>query len=202
MKTLITQEQKRAFLAFVDSKISTTKNDFIKAMHERLHKNIPLTPNMISALQRCVDGEKNLKSQNQSSQDLPKEKKKFKIKKWLMNQLGLDSRYVKVEIERESARAYKVNGHADYYKTSSCMRCGRTLTQPASITVGFGADCASKMGVDYPEELNGMNEEAAEVYRTIMQGKLRDQKIDGWLPKSQIEYELEIDDEEENEEVS
>lgn len=36
----------------------------------------------------------------------------------------------------------------------ACGRCGRALTTPASVVIGFGPDCADILGIPYPSELN------------------------------------------------
>jgi hypothetical protein len=186
----ITNDQKELFLDFLNRKVGNTKSGFIVAMHEKLTNNQPLTPNMIAALNRCIESEAVLESKKVVE-------KTFKIKKFLMRTLNIDSRYIKVNVEKETGRAYKVTGMADFYKTSNCVRCGRQLTQPASFTIGFGPECASILGIEYPKALNSMDEEAAGVYRAMIIGKLHSQKVDAWIPKSQIEKEIFKDQENE-----
>jgi len=40
-------------------------------------------------------------------------------------------------------------GNALIVHEGRCARCGRKLTTPASITTGFGLECAEKLGIPY-----------------------------------------------------
>ena len=160
-----------------------TKSAFLVAMLERLQAGKDLTANMVKALNDAMNryhGKTTQKTKVEPTTTL-------KVRKWWMQANGIDSRVITVKIESETDKAVKVVGHADIAHGSWCMRCGRTLTQPASFTIGFGADCASKIGIPYPAELNSMSKSEIESYRLQLLGKLQEQKISTWLPKSQIE---------------
>jgi hypothetical protein len=177
----------QVFADFLNEKVATTKSDFIKAMHQRLAEGKELTPNMISSLQNAILRDQQYKREKEEQVNAPKPTKTFKMRKWWVNEVGLHSRVVTVEIHKETERAYKVTGHADMVNGTWCMKCGRKLTEPASITIGFGADCAKKIGVPYPKELNDMTEKEKMEYREKLLGILQEQTIDMWLPKSQID---------------
>jgi hypothetical protein len=157
-----------------------TTSKFLIAMHERVQAGIGLTDNMVKALDDAM-------SRVSKVQAVQNPTVTMKVRKWWMNANNIDSRVITVSIERETEKAFKVVGHADISNGSWCMRCGRALTQPASFSIGFGADCASKIGIPYPSELNKMSTLEIERYRQELLGKLREQKIATWLPKSQIE---------------
>jgi hypothetical protein len=178
----LTQQQRSEFFSFVEGQVRTTKSDFIKAMYERLSEDKDLTPNMINALNNAIQ-----RANPNTQPATKKQTKTFKMRKWWVNVAGIDSRVVTVEIQAETQRAYKVVGHADIVNGSWCMRCGRKLTQPASFTIGFGADCASKIGIPYPAELNTMTQDELDKYKQDLLGVLRNQKFETWIPKSQIE---------------
>jgi hypothetical protein len=163
-----------------------TKSNFLLAMHERLKKGYALTENMEKALDDAISKSKPANT----SVAKPKDTKTLKMRKWWVNATGIDSRVITVDIYAETERAFKVIGHADIVNGSWCMRCGRKLTQPASFTIGFGADCAEKIGLPYPKELNTMSEFERQEYKEKLLGILRNQTFEVWLPKSQIEQEL------------
>jgi hypothetical protein len=184
---LMMNAQYQQFAEFLNEKVATTKSDFIKAMHQRLAEGKELTPNMVSSLQNAILRDQQYKKDRAERENAPKPTKTFKMRKWWVNEIGLHSRVVTVEIHAETERAYKVTGHADIVNGSWCMRCGRKLTQPASFTIGFGAECADKVGIPYPKELNTMSEKELKEYREKLLGILQEQTIDMWLPKSQID---------------
>lgn len=86
-------------------------------------------------------------------------------------------------IVRETDRALLIKGHALVDSPICCVRCGAALTHPASRLVGIGPECAGKLGIPYPNRnLDDWTEEMLEAVRA----KVREIKVDCWLPKSAI----------------
>jgi hypothetical protein len=174
------------YFVFLEKKITEgTKSDFFKSMFERLQKGYTLTPNMLNALDGAIEREKR-------NNNPIKERKHLVMTKWYAEKQGFASMVLNVEIEVETMKGYKVRGFSDIMKGTKCMKCGKKLKQPASYTLGYGPECAKKIGLAYPSALNSMSEEDSKEYQEKLFGKVRDQKFDGWIPKSQIEDVLDI----------
>ena len=168
------------YLAFLEKKVfEGTKSDFFKSMLERLQKGYQLTENMLKALDGAIERE-------ERNTNPIKERKQLQMTKWWMRKQGFHSMVLNVEIEVETMKGYKVKGYCDVMKGCWCMRCGKELKQPASFTLGYGPDCAKKMGIPYPKSLNSMTADEIEKYREDLLGKLKDQVFEGWIPKSQV----------------
>jgi hypothetical protein len=169
-----------AIKKFLNKKLQEgTTSKFLLAMHERINNKQNLTENMLKALNDAM-------SREQANTSTEKDKKTFKMSKWWMRVNGFHSLVITAEVEIETAKAYKIKGHADIQEGCWCMRCARPLTQPASFTIGYGAECASKIGVPYPAELNKMSRDDIDAYREKVLGLLKEQTFEGWIPKSQI----------------
>ena len=51
------------------------------------------------------------------------------------------------KIKRETAKAYYMELHGQALPVVTCMRCGKTLTNPVSRYYGLGVECLSKVGI-------------------------------------------------------
>ena len=168
------------YLTFLQGKIAEgTKSGFLQSMYERLQKGWALTPNMVKALDDAI-------ARDERNANPVKPRKILKLSKWWMKKQGFYSMVLNASIEVETVKAYKVVGHADIMHGTWCVRCGRELTQPASFTIGYGSDCAKKVGIPYPKALNAMSDADVEKYREELLGKLKEQVFEGWIPKSQV----------------
>ena len=67
------------------------------------------------------------------------------------------------------------------------MRCGRELTEPASMVIGYGAICCAKLGVDYPSDILTSSKKERLAIRKKLMTVLHNQTFEAWVPKSQIE---------------
>lgn len=79
----------------------------------------------------------------------------------------------------------KLSGKAE--ETTTCMRCGKILTNPVSRLYGIGPDCGEKVGLIRIES----EEEAKEKLKEIM-GQIDDISWTGWVIKSAIKEWKEI----------
>ena len=79
------------------------------------------------------------------------------------------------KIKRETAKAYYMELHGQALPVVTCMRCGRSLTNPVSRHYGLGIECIQKVGIPF---------EADDVEN--IKEALVDVKWTGWLPKSAI----------------
>jgi hypothetical protein len=165
-------------------------------MTKKIRDGVILTDNMVNALRKCMTKQAEWDAQKQAQANQPKKtvRKSFKMKAWWCKANNLSSRVITCDIEVETAKAFKVEAHADIIINGSwCMRCGQKLTQPASFTIGFGETCASEVGVPYPSDLNNMTKKELKKYREQLLGVLRKQVYSGWLPKSAIVEEVTTD---------
>ena len=87
---------------------------------------------------------------------------------------------------RETEKAVYVYGHGtmESSKTGSCCVCGRELTHPVSVTLGIGPECGGHWW-DW-KTIGGYTEENIERLKKEMLIKMKDMKVDQWLPKAVI----------------
>lgn len=184
------KEQAAEFTTYLQAKISKGgKVSFFESMFKKITDGVLLTENMINAVRKCMNEDSNKAA---PAPDAPIDYTKLpsmtlKMKQWWMKANKLESRVITGYIVKETAKAYLIHGHADMIEGCWCMRCGRPLTLPASYTIGFGADCASKVGVPYPGDLNTMSAKKKAAYKKTILKTLHNQKIEAWVPKSQVE---------------
>lgn len=80
------------------------------------------------------------------------------------------------KIKRETAKAYYMELHGQALSVVTCMRCGKTLTNPVSRHYGLGIECLSKVGIVTDEnDISGIKEALVNVHWS------------GYVPKSAIE---------------
>lgn len=108
---------------------------------------------------------------------------KVTISKWLAKKRGMPLE-VTGEVEAETQKAILLTGRWKAKKRTHCNRCGRELTHPASIEVGFGPVCCQRLGIAWPE-----GEISDETIKTIKE-KIESVTFEEWLPKSHIEMEV------------
>lgn len=85
------------------------------------------------------------------------------------------------EVIKETRGMYYMDLHAETEQTSTCIRCGRPLTNKISMLYGIGPECGSHCYInpfDTEEELNEHLEE--------VKSKIREVKWSGWVIKSAI----------------
>ena len=80
------------------------------------------------------------------------------------------------KIVRETAKAVYMELHGQALPVVTCMRCGRTLTNPVSRHYGLGIECIQKVGIPFDaNDVENIKEAMVDV------------KWTGWCPKSAIE---------------
>lgn len=87
-------------------------------------------------------------------------------------------------IEKETEKGIYVHLKAKPMVTKTCLRCGRTLTHPASIHYGIGPECGKHFHM-HPWNGTGL----LEAYIAELQKNLEDVTYEGWLPKSGVTFE-------------
>lgn len=179
--------QRTEFLEWLNAKVETTSFAFFTDMLEKIFNNQTLTPNMVAALRKCMvqDAERANPTKPVNEKDLPEVT--FKMKKFWMTKNDLGSRVITGKILRETAKAYLLKGHADMVEGSWCMRCGKELTEPASMLIGYGPTCCEKLGVPYPSNILTASKKERLAIRKKLMTVLHAQEFEAWVPKSQIE---------------
>lgn len=84
-------------------------------------------------------------------------------------------------VEKETRGMWYMSLHAEAEQTSTCIRCGRPLTNKISRLYGIGPECGSHCYInpfDTEEELNEHLEEVKQQIRSI--------EWSGWVIKSSI----------------
>src|SRR5690606_21066704 len=75
-----------------------------------------------------------------------------------------------------TSRALLFRGRAAVRESRYCLRCGQEITNPASIAVGYGPECAQRLLVDHPGQLDLTD---AEAIRAALQ---RTEEFQFWVP--------------------
>ena len=88
---------------------------------------------------------------------------------------GLFGRVIEGEIVAASNAAFRIRGAASTAESRSCHRCGRDITHPYSLLVGYGPTCSAILGVDWG------NATDADVER-IRAEITRQTQIEMWFP--------------------
>jgi len=110
-------------------------------------------------------------------------KARIVVEQWMANKKGIPHA-IDALIVRETDRALLIKGHALADSPICCVRCGAALIHPASRLVGIGPECANKLGIPYPSQnLDIWTEKMLEAIRA----KVREIKVNCWLPKFAIE---------------
>ena len=109
-------------------------------------------------------------------------KVRVKIPLWLAQAKGLRFTEVEGEVVALTAKALRVRGHAAVTPSSTCRRCGREITNPVSVLIGFGPYCSEEMGIprDWAE---------AEVDR-IREMLKQVTQVEEWFPRSRATVEV------------
>jgi hypothetical protein len=182
-------DQKKEFGKFLEAAAGKDKPfQFLVDMKKRLDEGT-LTENMVAAVRKCMDREKQWAKQKEEKASQPPRTITLKIKPFMMKELGIHSRVITGVVKAESAKAWLIEGHADMLESMSfCCRCGRQLTEPASQVTGMGEICADKAGVPYDAAgVLAMNKKQRAAIRKQFVKTLHNQKFERWIPKSQAE---------------
>ena len=108
-----------------------------------------------------------------------------KIPQWIAKDRDLLSRVMEGTLERVTEKAVYFKGSATIRKSRHCHRCGREITHPASLTVGYGPECSAKLGILWPDGLL-TDAEIEKIRETIRRQTL----VEIWLPRSRTEIEI------------
>ena len=178
--------QQEEFLPYLEEKLQKKENEFFRSMYTKLTSGILLTENMVKALRKCMERDRNGYEQKQPEDVLVLT---LKVKQWWAKKHNLDSLIITGVVKAETQKAYLMEGHADMIeKLNYCVRCGRELTEPASMVTGMGKVCADKAGIPYdPEGVLGASKAERKKIRERFIRKLREQRFEAWVPKSQID---------------
>src|SRR5690606_2498183 len=79
---------------------------------------------------------------------------RIRIPQWFMERYELLSRELAGTIIARTSRAILFRGKAVVRESRFCLRCDREITNPASILVGYGPECARKLLMMHPGRLD------------------------------------------------
>lgn len=113
------------------------------------------------------------------------------VPRWLAVKNDLLSRTMEGTLESVTEKAVLFKGSAIIKESRFCHRCGREITHPASLCVGYGPECSAKLGILWPDGLL-TEEEIARIRETIR----RQTEVEIWLPRSRTEIEVQRNEEE------
>lgn len=187
---VMVESQRRKYNVYLDKKLRATewREGFFKAMYTTLENGTALSDGMVAALDKCMARD----AEYEAKKDQPVDESKLpkitlKMRQWWIKENKLDSRVITGVILRETAKAYLIKGHADMVEATYCMRCGRELTEPASMVVGYGSECCEKLGIPYPADIKAASKRERQAIRKKLLKVLHNQTFECWVPKSQIE---------------
>ena len=80
-------------------------------------------------------------------------------------------------VEKQTQKAVYLKLHGQALPVITCMRCGRTLTNPISRHYGLGIECINKVGLGFLAEVTDVDK---------IKEALVDVKWEGFVPKSAI----------------
>lgn len=101
--------------------------------------------------------------------------------KWNKN-VPMPFRIMICEVTKETRGMVYVSAHAEPLETSSCIKCGRTLTNPISKLYGLGPECGSHAYLNPFNTEEELKEHMDEVY-----ANLAEITWEGWIIKSAIQ---------------
>lgn len=84
---------------------------------------------------------------------------------------------------RETAKAVYVQGHGEVSAHGACACCGRTLTHPGSKVVGIGPECLGNWTRREVIKESMTDDEIERIRNTV-----REQKVEGYVPKAVIKH--------------
>lgn len=180
--------------AYIEKKLETWQSEFLLSMKEKLQNKDTLTPNMEAALDKMMARDAEYEAKKSGKSQEPTRQITCKMKQWWCKEHNIDSRVITGMILAESAKAYLVKGYADMTTGTYCMRCGRELTEPASMLIGFGAECCEHLGIPYPSDVKTTSKKERMAIRQQLIKVLHNQVFEAWVPKSQISEVIEIVD--------
>jgi hypothetical protein len=167
--------------------LKTSPFKFFVDMFRKLQTDEVLTENMTIALDKCMNREKTAVVEKPEAEC---RSVTLKMRQWWTKEKKLDSRVITGKILRETGKAYYIKGYADMVEGSFCARCGRELTEPASMLIGFGSDCCAHLGIAYPTNILTATKKERLAVRKQLLKVLHNQVFEAWIPKSQIEQEF------------
>lgn len=110
------------------------------------------------------------------------------LPKWLARKLALGTSEIQGVVETETSKAVLVAGYASTRESEYCHNCGREITHPVSKLVGYGPDCSEHLGIPRPEKLT------AEMIAAVRDSVQKRTAFKQWLPKSQCQFKVELDE--------
>ena len=101
----------------------------------------------------------------------------FTVRQWMtrVDNNPMPMRTMVGRVEKQTQKAVYLKLHGQALPVITCMRCGRTLTNPISRHYGIGPECIQKLGMCFAVEDVEQIKEA-----------LVDVKWEGFVPKSAI----------------
>lgn len=113
---------------------------------------------------------------------------RFRMRAWLAKAKDLPTRVWEGEVVAVTQKAVLVEAHAVAEAADHCHRCGREIKHPGSRLIGYGPDCAEKLGLPWLDV-----EEIDEKTLAEIQARIRTEVVQAktWIPFSQVD-ELEI----------
>ncbi len=159
--------------------------EFYNSLKQQLETRQTLSPKQVDAVRRAIARDSNQKQvsakptvvENDLTGKVIIVTKKFA--KEIAAKAGLAHPHYAMEVlsvEAETAKAYKLNVRMTAFKTGRCSCCGLTLTDPQSVAIGIGPECADKRGIPH-----------GDLSIELLEGQLSaTQTVNTWIPKYAI----------------
>jgi hypothetical protein len=150
-------------------------NDFWASIWTGLDSRQYLSDRQIAAVKKCMNDDRTM--QTPKNMAPIRANVEVELKGWLAREHEI-SKFLQGDILQETAKGVYFKGHCSVRASSFCLRCGRELTHPVSLVIGYGPECCEKLHipwvVDDPEAIEKVKKQLVE------------KTWEGWLPKSKI----------------
>ena len=166
----------------LEKKTYQPMNDFWASIWAGLDRFQHLSEKQIAAVKRCLEQERAPvavgKLQTPKNVVPIRPNVEVELKGWLAREHAV-SKVLQGDILQETAKGIYFKGHCAVRASSFCLRCGRELTHPVSLVVGYGPECCSRLGIPWEVETTEQIE--------AVKKQLLAKTWEGWLPKSKTE---------------
>lgn len=159
--------------------------DFYLSLKRQLQDKGTLSEKQIACIQRAIANDQ---ARGVATPDAPKQEFSIKpgtvvvISKFIANRIAAEAGYARahrafeiLEVEGETAKAYRAKVRFSAKRTSHCGVCGLVLENAVSIAAGIGPICADKLGIPHGEGSLGALESVLPTVEMMV-----------WIPKKSI----------------
>jgi hypothetical protein len=185
LKKYLNEAEAKEAMEFLKSN-KDSNFEFLRDMHKSLFDRKYMSEKQVQAVMKFVVNARKPKKDKTVKKEMNK-----KVELVLKNYFARENNIpitMGGTIINETELAVYFKGTGVVRDAVFCLRCGRPLTHPASLLVGYGPECSEKLGI--PWGFNGTPTE--EELKKFRKDLYENTKFEGWIPKSKIKELKEI----------